>query len=154
MSPPPVVSNSSPLIALEQIGHLDLLERFFTTVLVPPAVTREATSVVLPAWIIEAPLTQPIGPRILRASLGSGESEAISLALEVSAQWIILDDRPARRLAEALGLPVIGTLGVLLASKRRGFLPAVRPCADALVNHGFRIAPDLYERVLADAGEG
>ena len=153
MSPLPIVSNSSPLIALTQIRHLDLLERLFTTVLVPTAVTREAVSVVLPVWIVERSLSQPIGSRILRASLGPGESEAISLALEVGAQWVILDDRPARRLAEVLGLPVIGTLGVLLASKRRGFLSAVRPCLDDLVNSGFRIAPDLYERIVTDAGE-
>ncbi len=148
-----IVSNSSPLIALEQIGHLDLLEKLFATVLIPPAVARETARVVLPAWITERSLTQPIGPQILRASLGPGESEAISLALEVGVQWIILDDRPARRLAQALGLPVIGTLGVLLASKRRGFLSTIQPCIDALVSHGFRIAPDLYEHVLHDAGE-
>jgi uncharacterized protein len=52
-----------------------------------------------------------------------------------------------------LGLPVVGTLGVLLASKRRGLLPAVRPCVDALVNFGFHISPGLYDLVLADAGE-
>ena len=77
----------------------------------------------------------------------------MSLALEVGARWVILDDRPARRLAGVLGLPVIGTLGILLASKRRGFLSAVRPCLDDLENSGFRIAPDLSERILADAGE-
>ena len=153
MSPLPIVSNSSPLIALTQIRQLELLERLFITVLVPTAVTREAVSVVLPAWIVERSLSQPIGPRILRASLGAGESEAMSLALEVGARWVILDDRPARRLAEVLGLPVIGTLGVLLASKRRGFLSAVRPRLDDLVNSGFRIAPDLYERIVTDAGE-
>ncbi len=154
MSLPPVVSNSSPLIALEQIGNLNLLQKLFATVSIPPAVSRETTKIVLPPWITEIPLAQPVGPQILRASLGPGESEAISLALEVGAQWVILDDRPARRLAEALNLPVIGTLGVLLAAKRRGFLPAIRLCVDALVNHGFHIAPDLYERVLSDAGEG
>ncbi len=154
MTPPHVVSNSSTLIALHQIGHLDLLEKLFSSLLVPPAVVREtARTVPLPAWITERPLTQPVGPQILRASLGPGESEAISLALEVDVRWIILDDRPARRLAEALGLPVIGTLGILLASKRRGLLPAIRPCVDALMNLGFRVAPDLYERVIADAGE-
>jgi uncharacterized protein len=153
VSPLLVVSNSSPLIALSQIGHLELLERLFTTVQVPPAVIQETVSVVLPTWIAEHSLSQLIGPRILRASLGLGESEAISLALEVGAQWLLLDDRPARRLAEALNLPVLGTLGVLLASKRRGFLPAVRPCIDALMNLGFRIASDLYERVITDAGE-
>ncbi len=91
--------------------------------------------------------------QILRASLGGGESEAISLALELSAQLIILDDRPARRLAKALGLPVIGTLGALLLAKQKGLLPAIKPEMDALVNFGFRISQDLYDRVLGDAGE-
>ena len=153
MTAPLVVSDSSPLIVLTRIGHLDLLKNLFTQILVPPAVVRETISVVLPEWVVQTSLTQSIGPRILRASLGPGESEAMSLALEVNARWIILDDRPARRLAEALGLPVIGTLGILLAGKRRGFLFAVRPCLDALMNIGFRMTSDLYERVIADAGE-
>jgi predicted nucleic acid-binding protein len=62
-------------------------------------------------------------------------------------------ERPARGLAHAVGLPIIGTLGILPASKRRGFLPAVRPCVNALVNFGFHISPGLYDSILADAGE-
>ena len=150
----PVISNASPLIALEQIGHLGLLKGLFSAVLIPPAVAREiAPTVTLPAWVSEYAVTQPIGPQILRTALGPGESEAIALALEIGAQWVILDERPARRLAQALGLPVIGPLGVLLASKHRGLLPTVRPCVDALVNFGFHISPGLYDLVLADAGE-
>jgi uncharacterized protein len=154
MSSAPVISKASPLIALEQIGHLDLLKGLFSAVLIPPAVVREvAPTVTLPTWVSEHALTQPIGPQILRTALGPGESEAISLALEINAQWVILDERPARRFAQALGLPIIGTLGILLASKRRGLLPAVRPCLDALVNFGFHISPGLYDLVLADAGD-
>ncbi len=67
---------------------------------------------------------------------------------------MILDDRPARRLAQALHLPIIGTLGILLAAKRRHLLPAVQPCLDALLHHDFRIAPNLYQQILSDAGEG
>jgi predicted nucleic acid-binding protein len=149
-----VVSNSSPLIALEQIGQLDLLQALFVTLLVPPAVVREtAPTVSLPDWVTERPLSQQIGPQILSSSLGPGESEAISLALEIGAQWLILDDRPARRLARSLGLPVIGTLGVLLAAKRRGLVDALRPQLDGLTKSGFFIAPDLYEQILADGGE-
>ncbi len=149
-----VVSNASSLIALVQIDYLDLLVMLFSTILIPPAVVREtAPTVTLPDWITERALAQPIGPQILRTSLGPGESEAISLALEVGARWVVLDDLPARRLAQALSIPVIGTLGVLLASKRRGFLPAIRPCIDALVDFGFHVAPNLYELVLSDAGE-
>jgi predicted nucleic acid-binding protein len=154
MSSAPVISNASPLIALEQIGHLDSLKGRFSVILTPPAVAREiAPTVRLPAWVSERAPAQPIGPQILRTALGPGESEAISLALEIGAQWVILDERPARRLAQALVLPVIGTLGILLASKRQGLLPAVRPFLDALVNCGFHISPGLYNLVLADAGE-
>ncbi|MBV9467712.1 MAG: DUF3368 domain-containing protein [Abitibacteriaceae bacterium] len=149
-----VVSNASPLIALAQISQLGLLEQLFRTVTVPPAVVREvAPSVTLPVWITEQPLTQAIGPQILGASLGAGESEAISLALETQVRWLLLDERAARRLADALGLPVIGTLGILLAAKQRNLLPLVRPSLDALLQHDFRIAPALYDQILLDAGE-
>lgn len=54
-----VVSNASPLIALEQIGRLDLLDRFFPRLLVPPAVAEEvAPSVSLPSSIEKRTLTQ------------------------------------------------------------------------------------------------
>ena len=102
MSSAPVISNASPLIALEQIGHLDLLKSLFSAVLVPPAVVREiAPTVRLPAWVSERSLAQPIGPQILRTALGPGESEAISLALEIGVQWVILDERPARKRVSA-----------------------------------------------------
>ena len=150
-----IVSNASPLIALEQIGCLHLLEPLFGKILIPPAVAREvAPTVTLPAWVEQHSLTQAIGPLILGAALGAGESEAISLALEIGAQRVILDDRPARRLAQALHLPIIGTLGILLAAKRHHLLPAVQPSLDALLRYDFRIAPDLYRQILSDAGEG
>lgn len=153
MTPSPVISNSSPLIALEHLGHLDLLEKLFGAVIIPPAVARELAPRILPTWITEHRLSQPIGAQILGASLGNGESEAISLALELSAQLVILDDRPARRLAKALGLSVIGTLGALLLAKQKGLLSVIKPEMEALVNFGFRISQDLYVRVLNDAGE-
>ncbi len=153
--PAPVISNSSPLIALTQIGRLDILESLFGTVWVPPGVVLEvAPSVALPDWIEQHTLAQKIGPMILGASLGLGESEAISLALETTSQLLILDDRPARRLAQALHIPIIGTLGILLTAKRKGLLTEVKPFLDALLDYEFHIAEHLYKQVLGDAGEG
>ena len=150
----PVVCNSSPLIGLEQIYHLVLLRNLFETLVVPPAVVTEVeANVVLPSWIETVSLNEKIGPLILRASLGPGESEAISLALETDARLIILDDRPARRLAQSLKLTVIGTLGILLLAKKKGLIPAVKPLIDGLIEFDFRVAPALYEQLLADAGE-
>lgn len=150
----PIVSNSSPIIGLERIGHLPLLHHLFNQVIVPAAVIREVGGAkALPRWIEQRNLMQAIGPRILGAALGAGESEAISLALEVQARLLILDDRPARRLAQALQVPVIGTVGILLVAKRRNLLPTIRPSLDALLQHDFCISRRLYEQVLIDAGE-
>lgn len=149
-----VVSNTSALIALERVGQLDLLQQLYGNVVIPPAVAQEAAPrLVLPNWIMEHALTQPLDPLMLAASLGLGETEAIGLALELNADRVVLDDAPARRLAKSLGLPSIGTLGILLAAKRCRILPAVRPVLDALIRSGFYVAPKLYQRVLSDAGE-
>ena len=150
-----VVSNSSPLIALARIQRLDLLPAIFESVLIPPAVASEiAPSItVLPTWLrIQAPnvLTSAL---LLRRRLGAGEREALALAVELRADWIILDDLPARRSAEASGLNVIGTLGTLVAAKRAGLLKSIRPELDALVRTSFFLSPRLYDQLLQAAGE-
>lgn len=149
------VSDSSPLIALAQVGQIDLLPKLFCTVVIPPAVAAETapTLTVLPAWIQVLQLKQPPHPETSKASFGPGEREAISLAVEVQAGQLIVDDQPARRLARRLGLSVIGTVGILLAAKRLGHLQQVQPVLDDLLKADFFLSPELYERVLMQAGE-
>jgi predicted nucleic acid-binding protein len=150
----PVVSNSSPLIALEQIGQLHLLEALFGEVWVPTAVVNEvAMTVSLPSNVQTRPVNNLLAAAVLKTTLGGGESEAITLALQEKARLIILDDRPARRMAESLGLQVIGTLGLLTTAKKRGLISAIKPFIDALDTHHFHVAPELIRRVLLDAGE-
>lgn len=150
-----VVADTSPLIALHQIGQLQLLERLFGEILVPPAVAREAAPSLPepPAWIRTVTPTQPIGSEVLRASLGPGESEALSLALELRADIVILDDRQARRLASGLGLHVAGTGGILLRAKRAGFIPAVRPLLGQLIGFDFHLSQAILDEILDEAGE-
>ena len=148
-----VVADTSPLIALQQIGQLGLLGTIFGTVVIPPAVAAEALSVERHSWLAERPLTKPLAPDVVHAGLGPGESEAISLALELSADRVLLDELPARTLAEHLNLPLIGTLGILLVAKRRGLIDAIREPVDTLRRGGFRVSIDLYEKLLHKAGE-
>ena len=150
-----VVSNSSPLIALARIQRLDLLPAIFESVLIPPAVAREiAPSIpILPAWLrMQVPNAMPPASS-RRRRLGDGEWEALALAIELKADWIILDDLPARRSAEAAGLNVLGTLGTLVTAKRAGLLEAIRPELDALVRTSFFLSPQLYDELLQAAGE-
>jgi predicted nucleic acid-binding protein len=150
-----VVSNSSPLIALARIQRLDLVPAVLKSALIPPAVAREiAPSIpVLPHWLeVRAP-TRSVAVLTSRGPLGDGEWEAIALAVEVGASAIVIDDRPARRLAEAAGLNVIGTLGLLMEAKRAGHIRTIRVELDKLLETSFFLSQQLYDQVLRIAGE-
>jgi predicted nucleic acid-binding protein len=88
-----------------------------------------------------------------RGRLGDGEREAIALGIEVGAGAIIIDERAGRRLAEAAGLNVIGTLGLLLQAKLAGVIASVRPELDKLLETSFFLGEELYHQVLGVAGE-
>ena len=150
-----VVSNSSPLIALTQIGRLDFLGRLHSQVLIPAAVASEIAPTMpsFPSWLAVRPLLMARRPDTVSGSIGAGEHEVISLGLELSASRLILDERPARRLAASLGFAVIGTVGLLLAAKDRGFLAKIKPELDQLIAVRFFMDQELYDRVLAQAGE-
>jgi predicted nucleic acid-binding protein len=64
--------------------------------------------------------------------LGSGEREALALAVETPGTVLVIDDGLARRLADLLRLRFTGTVGVLLRSKREGLLQAIAPVLDRL----------------------
>ncbi len=147
-----VVSNTSPLIGLSNIGKLKILHDVFGEVVVPPAVGREFGEE-LPGWItVKAPKNRPLVQALLE-SLGDGESEAIALAIELNADFLILDDLKARKIARKLGLRVIGTAGLLLLAKKRGVIKEVKPLLMELVEKGFRISNEVIEIILQSAGE-
>jgi len=150
-----VVADASVLIALRQIGQIALLEKLFGGVLIPPAVAREIAPSLprLPHWVRIREVGRPLHAPVEDALLDPGETEAIQLALRTNAEWVILDDLPARRLASELGLPIVGTAGILFLAKQRGLIEAVRPALDALRAVGFRLRRDVYEEILRSADE-
>ena len=155
MTEPIIVSNASPIIALQRIGQLDLLPALLGRLIIPPAVRREVFgSTPLPQWIEEMALTQPLASQVLMAQLGAGETEAIALAMELNASRLLLDDLPARRLANLLNLKVLGTLGLLVRAKEQGLIVEVSPFLDALEVQDFRVSERLRRVVLIQASEG
>lgn len=151
-----VVSDSSPLIALSSVDRLDLLHLLFDTVIIPVSVRDEVMGtaakimVELPSFICVEPVAAELPVRFLKLNLHVGESEAIALALERGIQGIILDDKQAREIAAELGLKVIGTLGLLILAKRKGFLTEVRPIMVQIIERvNFRIATSVLNRALS-----
>jgi uncharacterized protein len=151
-----VVSDASPLIALSSVDRLDLMQLLFDTVIIPVSVRDEIMgaaakiTVNLPSFIRVEPVAAELPVRFLKLNLHAGESEAISLALERDIQGIILDDKQAREIAAELGLKVIGTLGLLILARRKGFLSEVRPLMAQIIERvNFRIAPSVLNRALS-----
>ena len=160
----PAVSDSSPLILFSAIGRLDLLHAVYDVIVVPPAVWDEvviagsgrvgAAEIPTRLWIRQLPLPESATGFGSRWELHRGETEAIGLALVLpQAPTVILDDLRARRQARALGLDVTGSVGVLLAAKRTGVLPTVRPDLDRLREAGLRLSDETAARALALADE-
>ena len=159
---PEVICNTSPLQYLHQIGQLSILPALVGSIVVPPAVVAEldagiAKGLDLPQlenlnWVrIQAPIGAKAASLI--TDLGPGESQVLMLALEMPGSVALLDDALARRVATAKGIPIKGTLGLLLDAKRAGHLPAVKPSLDRLQELGFRIAQQTRDAVLKLAGE-
>jgi predicted nucleic acid-binding protein len=76
------------------------------------------------------------------------------LTLEMRGAVVVLDDAPARELAEILGLRFTGTLGLLLDTKKAGLVPKLRPLLERLQALRFRLASRTFSDVLRLAGEG
>ena len=86
--------------------------------------------------------------------LDLGEAEAIALAKELHAEWLLIDETKGRTIAKNAGLQIIGLLGVLLAAKEKGLITEVKLYLEKLITKAkFRISPELYTRVLQLANE-
>ena len=162
----PAVSDTSPLLNLAIVDHLHLLRRQYATLLIPPAVRAELQvdgqrlgsgrlrAILDEGWVQVVDLANPQGAAPLRGHVHQGEAEAITLALQVGADWLLIDETDGRALATRLGLRVTGVLGVLLRAHAAGDLAAVAPLLDALrTEAGFHIADRLHQAVLVAAGE-
>lgn len=77
----------------------------------------------------------------------------LALAASRPGSEAVLDDRQARRCAESLGVPVTGTLGIVLRAKRRGLIPAARPLVERLLEQRLYLSDELVEAALAEIGE-
>ena len=152
------VLNASPVITLAKAGHLDLITALATDILLPDAVVAE---------VLDGPATDPArqaveegwGTRVAASSvpvvvlewgLGAGETAVLAVALARSGCTAILDDEESRRCARTLGIPVMGTLGVVVRAKHQGQITSAAVVIQALRMAGFYIDEALVTTVLRE----
>ena len=154
-----VISDNSPLSVLAEIGLLDVLGQLYGAVMIPMTVHREASHPKAPEalrrWMAEPPAWLNIVPDPMllpeTASLDAGEAAAISLAWQHrQSVLVIVDDKAARKLCEALALQYTGAAGVLAAAARLGlidFEAALQSLQATSFRLGTSVVEDLRRRV-------
>jgi predicted nucleic acid-binding protein len=153
------------LISLSFIEKLHFLEkRFPGGIIIPKAVWKEVVDegkgrpgsleISAASWISVQNVKEKNLVGLLRSELDEGEAEAITLAHEIKADVLLIDERDARIAAKKLGIKVLGTIGLLAWAKKSGLISSLRDEMNNLQKVGkFRISEELYSRVLSDANE-
>jgi len=156
------VVNASPLIYLSKSGLLNLLELSAHRLVVPRVVLNELSVkealdgcmqrvLDLPGICVVEAITIP--DVIREWDLGPGESAVLAYALNNPGTPAILDDLAGRRCAETLGLPLRGTVGLVLRAKQSGAIPSALETFALLKSNGMYLSDHVINQVLGLVGE-
>lgn len=151
-----VVSDTGPILHLQEAGALELLH-LAGRVHIPPAVEAEVVrgdpSWKPPEWLVVDTLAETAMSDAIAwqqaGFLDVGEAEALALARQLEADWLLTDDAAARLLAQALGVEVHGSLGVVLWAAAVGHLNPSG--AKEVLERLARSSLWISQRVLAEA---
>jgi uncharacterized protein len=157
-----VICDNSPISALLAIGELDLLQKIYGQVCIPRAVLQELEALADKgtniASILEADWIKvyEVSPANVSfpAKFHAGEIEAMLLALELKADWLIIDEHEGRKMALSLGIKIVGLLGVLIRAKQDGLITSLRDFLDKLQTHSkFRLSEAIKQKAIEIVGE-
>ena len=147
-----VIVDTSCLIALTRINHINILREVYNKLTVTPEVKAEF-KFELPEWFDVRPVDNNADLTVINSIVDLGEASAIKLCMENKNSLLIIDDSKGRKLAKRLGLQITGTLGLLAKAKQKGIIESVKPYLDALEKVDFRFDKKLRIAVLKSIGE-
>lgn len=159
-----VVSNTTPLIGLASINQFHLLHAILGEIFIPTAVYHEVVTqgresggakqqVTEANWIKTIAVQDELAVQLLLDELDRGEAETIVLAKELAADWVVMDEKKGRRKLSQVGLPKIGTIGILVKAKQVGLISQLHPELERLRSQGFSISQSVIDSVLVQVGE-
>lgn len=154
-----IVVNTSPLLSLAKMRALDAVGKLPFEFVCPAEVEAEILAganqgydVEIPAWLDVVSLKKRLSPLAV-ASLDEGEAAVIQLALENNILLVCIDELKGRRAALAVGLKVVGSLGLLGKAKTLGLISTIRPFIEKAKNSGIYYEDNLIETFLKSLGE-
>jgi len=128
-----VISDSGPIFSLAIIDKLGILDDLFDEVYIPKAVweelTRDNTAEHYQKIVeyFEDKVKEISGFNELTFVMDYGESESVLLYKELNANYLLIDDKKARDIAENFRIQCIGTMGILSIARGKGIIGELRP---------------------------
>ncbi len=154
-----IVTNTSPLLTISKMQAFDVIGKLPFEFICPKEVEAEILAgakknydVEIPAWLTITSLKSKVFP-LAAASLDLGEAAVIQLALEQNTKTVCIDEVAGRRAAKAVGLNVIGSLGLLGKAKTLGLITQIKPFIEKAKNAGIYYEEKLITDFLNSFNE-
>lgn len=158
-----IVSDTSCIGYLIQINLLNLLQIIYGEIIIPQAVYDEIQNLKFNErssfkfqsadWIKIYPATNLSNVKKYQHILDKGELEAISIAIDLKADLLILDEKLGRIVATSIGFDITGLVGILIIAKNRGLISSVKEVLNKVISLGCRISQHLYNIALKSCNE-
>jgi uncharacterized protein len=154
-----VIADTGALISLVHIGRIDLIEKVFNEFYLSKAVWVELNKYDNPYFdhsaltALKAKVREISSKNYLAMVMDLGESESVILYEEMQADYLLIDDNKARLIAESFNINCIGTLGLLLKAKQKGFITELKPIFEKLIQAGRYFSKRLLNDILIKIGE-
>lgn len=151
-----VIADAGSISSLAIIDELELLNQLFDEIKISKAVWEEVTldktteSYKRIDSFFKSKITNIKGFNELTFVMDYGESESVILYKELNADFLLIDDKKARRIAENFDIKCIGTLGILSAAKSKGIIKELNPIFKAFIennrHYSIKLLNDLLEK--------
>lgn len=149
-----VIADAGPIFSLAIIDKLELLNEIFDDIKIPRAVWHEITLDKKTTFYgkihdyFEHSVLDISGFNELTLIMDYGESEAVLLYKELNAQFLLIDDKKARNIAENFDIKCVGTLGLLSMAREKELIDKLKPLFETLLNNDRYYSINLLNKIL------
>ena len=158
-----IVSDTSCIGYLAQINQLSLLQIIYGEIIIPETVNAEILNLEIKGhnlshyktadWIKIYQDTDLSNVQQYQSVLDKGELQAISLAVDLKADLLIIDEKLGRIVATSMGFDITGLVGILIVAKNKNLIHSVKDALDKVILLGCRISNKLYNTALKSCNE-
>ncbi|MCY7411331.1 MAG: DUF3368 domain-containing protein [Chitinophagales bacterium] len=142
---------------------MELLQKVFIEITIPPAVHKEIIAISNLGYDVKSYSGSPwikivkpkneLGVSELLHTVDIGEAQAITLAKELDAEYLLLDERLGTYEANKRSLKTVGLLGVIVIAKQKNIISEVNPILNRLRQKGFWMSQNLINKILISVNE-